>query len=185
MPSMASFGGLANEGDRITHNGKAVRLRAHPSKLLSVLIDCAEKGRCAERSLLALAWDRKVVTDDMLEKSVSRLRKVLEPMNLDIGVVRGVGYFLTPLKPRTRARRVLCIEPDDGRRARLRPIEGAKVRVCKTFRRAKMLLARKTYRLLVVRAHHAKRAIAIAQAFGIAMLVVPHMTDVALLRLLG
>lgn len=81
-------------GINATINGEALDLGRREFRLLEILATNAGKVVVKERLMNQLFNFDESVSINALELHISRLRRKLEPSNVKIGTVRGVGYMM-------------------------------------------------------------------------------------------
>lgn len=83
-------------GLNATIAGRAIDLGRREFRLLEILVTHSGKVVAKERLMNQLFNFDEDVSINALELHISRLRKKLEPANVEIGTVRGVGYVIRP-----------------------------------------------------------------------------------------
>lgn len=94
--STVSLGNLELDlaGLNASIDGKALELGRREFRLLEILAAHAGKVVAKERLMNQLFNFDEAVSINALELHISRLRKKLEPSDVEIGTVRGVGYLM-------------------------------------------------------------------------------------------
>lgn len=94
--SIVSIGNLELDlaGLNATIAGKPLDLGRREFRLLEILVTHAGKVVAKERLMNQLFNFDETVSINALELHISRLRKKLEPADVEIGTVRGVGYLM-------------------------------------------------------------------------------------------
>lgn len=86
-------------GLNATIAGKPLDLGRREFRLLEILVTHAGKVVAKERLMNQLFNFDETVSINALELHISRLRKKLEPADVEIGTVRGVGYLMRTQSP--------------------------------------------------------------------------------------
>lgn len=85
---------LNTENHQVTADGQLLTLSARESAVLEILLLQAGKVVCKDRIAQRLSADGDSLADNAIEVYVHRIRKRIEPYEVVIRTVRGLGYLL-------------------------------------------------------------------------------------------